>query len=192
MIIIMFNKLFRILVLLSIVLFHDAVSAQNSTNVSDRPNFSGRWKYIPEKSDPFPDQWLEITHDGIKLTIIPKFPTADPNFEFKVILISDGSGEQNEIPFEQSSGKITKLLIESRSRWKGRTIVRSFESKSSYVPSGRTVQEFRDETETYSLSKDGNTLTIESISTLRRSSVSQSPRSSEPSRNIRKRSFRKV
>jgi hypothetical protein len=124
------------------------------------PDLSGTW--VPQARTSLRRNWtLEIEQSGARFTMIDRFEFEKEGFANTTVLYSDGRGENNsmEVP-----GDDKPLAVSSITEWKKGKLVRrsKYEAAMMLGPETRVVQHTR--TETYSLSKDGSSLIVESVS----------------------------
>lgn len=133
----------RVGILFLVFTLNVGVSAQTKV-----PNFSGKWAFTSGEN---PDGVvsMNITHDASTLEVIevyrPKRKKDDRSLTFNI----DGTGEVNPARYD-------KTTVKSWTSWKGSKLSTSYEAEKQFAVS----YERRDD---WSLSKDGNTLTITSV-----------------------------
>jgi hypothetical protein len=124
-----------------------------------KPDFSGKWQLVDKESDRTGIFRMVITIKDDLLTIYPAYirPTIN-DYHFETLgLKLDKSGETNRIMNMDG----TFQEVKSVTKLNGDKLVRKFQS-ITVIPwvSGGKSRIYYDNTEIYSLSKDGNRLTI--------------------------------
>lgn len=138
--------LFFILILATPAFGQDAVIA------NDRQKFSGIWILDAKKSDRafrdiYKGQTLEISHNEPELKIVKTYTFQNQPRTATLVLFTDNRGEKN----------IDRLEITSNTFWEKNNLIRTYTIKiynSGKVVGGHAVKE------TYTISEDGETLTM--------------------------------
>ena len=185
-------------ILLAIAAFAVNGFSQSAPPGPPLPDFSGTWEL---EDDPGLKLFLEISHTGVQLVIKESFQNGKAPYPNKIELYTDRRGERN---LKQIAGLASAVEVRSETFWKKGKLVRrstySIEAKDSRRESLTTFSE----TDEFSLSKDGRTLIVKSITAVDNSSrlryVTPPPGSGLPPRgenssfsmHPRKRVFRRV
>jgi hypothetical protein len=141
------NRLYFSITLIGILSF--AAFAQNSKEqIADRPAFAGAWEIKNKESNPLKNQMLVINQSGDELSLIESFEYKGKLVSNQTTLYADKRGEQNLLLVP---GADSAIEVKSKTSWKKGKLVRV-----STFNEGTTR-----ETQTYSLSEDGNSLTVE-------------------------------
>ena len=153
------NKLYFAITLIGILSFV-SFAQKSKVQMTDKPDFTGTWENENKKSFSFENRMLIITHVNEELNISESFEYKKKPISNNLILYSDGRGERN---FIFVPGVDSKVEIKSKTSWKKNKLIRKFSFTLS-VP-GNTERNLYDHetTEKYSLSKDGNSLIVESL-----------------------------
>jgi hypothetical protein len=147
-------------ILLAIAVFAVNGFSQAAPPAPKQPDFSGKWQL---EDDPGSQRVLEISHTSDRLVVTESFQHRKTPYSNKIELYTDRRGERN---LKWIPGLEGPTEVRSETFWKKDKLVRrsrySLEAKDSRRESVATISE----TDEYSLSKDGRTLTIKSISTV--------------------------
>jgi hypothetical protein len=136
-----------------------------------KPDFNGTWEIEDKKSNPLKYQTLIIYQAGDELTLTESFEYKGKLISNKTRLYADGRGEQNLLFI---TGADFAIEVKSTTSWKKAKLIRKSTSTAPFMVGGNSYTEFDRQTQTYSLSKDGNSLVVET------SGISENPLSSSP------------
>jgi hypothetical protein len=119
-----------------------------------RPNFAGTWQFVPDKSKNVGMMTQMDMTQNIKQTDAALDVTTHTNFQ--------GRENENQNHFDLSGKQVTNSSpmmgsSETVTKWEGNNLVTTWTSAGA-VAGTKTVR-----TETWSVSPDGKTLTIESV-----------------------------
>ena len=142
---------------LLIWLFVLAVDAQNPPA---RPDFSGTWEYV-ERNSPFRDRLLVITQTGDEINLVETYVFKGDPFTQKTVLYTDDRGETNVRQF--SAGE-PPSDVTSKTTWKKNKLFRRLSYAYMMDSRGMRYKVTVDEEQTWSMSADGKTLTVNSNS----------------------------
>jgi hypothetical protein len=138
-------------------LFSWVAAAQTITGkAADRPNFAGTWERV-DSSSTLRNRTLVITQSEGEIVIEDSFEFAKEPYTNKITLYTDKRGESNRIWIP---GGDAPIEIRSRTAWEKNKLVRSAQYESMIAILGRQSRQIIQEDQTYSLSEDGNTLTV--------------------------------
>jgi len=162
------------------------LTAQKNEVPRATPGFAGFWEAADSRPKGPLRNRLVITQTENTLEVKAAIELFEIDRSASLVLYTDGRGKKNQV--KAAAGTMT---ISSTSKWKKDKIVRKMEFVYSQPVSllGDTRPITVRETETYSLSKDGDQLTIENVS-VNVSPVTQIARP-DPQPKIIKRVFRR-
>lgn len=147
------TAIFLFLVVVPTLLAHP----QNAVDFSDRQRFNGKWMFDATKSDSkikdlYRGEILEISYNDPELKMVRVQTRDNETRSATIILFTDNRGEKNR-PYAFND----RFEIESKTLWAQNILGRTYAIKmyNSGKDVGRTTVR-----ETYSLSKDGNSLIV--------------------------------
>jgi hypothetical protein len=153
------NRIYSTIALIGILGFV-SFAQKNNGPIADKPNFAGTWEIADEKGYPFKNRTLIITQTVEELTLVESLEFEKKVISNKTILYPDKRGERNLF---LAPGADDEIEVSSTTLWKKDKLVRRSTADTPFFGStGRFIVVIR-ETQTYSLSKDGNSLTIHLI-----------------------------
>lgn len=145
--------------------------AQESKSQNEvKPNFTGTWELENKKVSG--NRILVITHTGDELTITDTIQYNGKPVINKTTLYSDKRGERNVFT---TLGADFETEIKSTTYWKKDKLVRNSTFTSPAISATNRYTVSHKETQTYSLSSDGNLLTI-NLQAFSESPLSDRPR----------------
>jgi hypothetical protein len=164
------NKLYVAITLIGIL---GSVSfAQDSKEQPPgKPDFNGMWEIEDKKSNPLKNQTLIIYQAGGELTLTESFEYKGKLVSNKTRLYADGRGEQNLLLV---IGADSEVEVKSTTSWKKDKLIRKSTFTTHLMVEGNSYTELNRQTQTYKLSKDGNSLVVET------SGLSENPLSNSP------------
>lgn len=133
-----------------------AVAQAQIGQAVERPNFSGTWEFVGSGSN-LKDRVLVITHSGDEIVIEDRFVFEKKTYSNKTTLYADKRGESNLI---RIPGGDAPTEIKSRTAWEKNKLVRRSQFDGMMELRGQRYRQAINEDQTYSLSEDGNTLTV--------------------------------
>jgi hypothetical protein len=164
------NRLYFAITLIGILSF--AAFARNSKEqTADRPNFTGMWEIENKESNPLKNQTLVINQTGDELSLTESFEYKGKLISNQTTLYADKRGEQNLLLI---SGADSAIEVKSKTYWKKGKLVRVSTFNTHFITGASRYVETTRETQTYSLSMDGNSLTVET------SGLSENPLGGSP------------
>ena len=117
---------------------------------------SGVW--VPEKPKNSPKNYkLTITHDSDLVTIFEEFEFEKQGIENQLKLFPNGRGERNLVTF---GGADAPSEIASKTRWKEGKLIRNYVHCYTTIIRTDSVSICSESVETYSISTDGQELTV--------------------------------
>ena len=134
------------------------VMAQTPSVISAHPDFSGVWKWEAKGASP---RELAVTHGTERIEFVESFEFEKKPFSNTTILFTDKRGEKNilRIPNSDFDSEVT-----SRTYWRKDKLIRSSTYSTPVETGAERFLIHHSDVETYSLSKDGNILTVERVS----------------------------
>ena len=180
----MLNLMNRLYVAIALIGILGCVSfAQDSKGQTPgKPDFNGTWEIEDKKSNPLKNQTLIINQAGDELTLTESFESRGKLISNKTRLYADGRGEQNPLLIV---GADSEIEVKSTTSWKKDKLVRKSTFTTHFMVGGDSYAEFNRQTQTYSLSQDGNSLVVET------SGRSENPLGSSPKIYSGKRVYRR-
>lgn len=130
-----------------------AMTAQGTTATSD---LSGTWEFV-ERNSPFKDRLMVITQAGDELSIVETYLFENDPYTQTATFYTDGRGEVyvKQLPGGQASQTTAKTI------WKKGKLFRTLRYAYMMDNRGMRYKVTVDEEQTWSFSKDGETLTID-------------------------------
>ena len=169
----MLNLMNRLYVAITLIGILGCVSfaQDNKGQSTGKPDFNGTWEIEDKKSNPLRNQTLIIYQVGDELALTESFEYKGKLIANKTRLYADGRGEQNLLLV---TGADSEIEVKSTTSWKKDKLVRKSTFTTHFMVGGNSYTELNRQTQTYSLSKDGNSLVVET------SGLSENPLSSSP------------
>ncbi len=120
------------------------------------PDLSGTWEYVAANS-PFEDRVLVITHTGDELNFVESYVFENVQYTHRSTLYTDGRGEVNrkQFPDGEPPSEVTSKTV-----WKKGKLSVTLKYAYMMLSRGMRYKVTVDEEQTWSLSKDGETLTV--------------------------------
>ena len=148
-------NLFRLVVVIG--LFTLTVSAQKPPDKTvTKPDFTGTWEYV-ERDSPFKDRVLVITHTGDEISMVESYVFKNDSYTQKATLYTDNRGETN-VRHMPGGGPLSEIT--SNTSWKKNKLFRKLRYAYMMENRGMRYKVTVDEEQTWSLSEDGDTLTV--------------------------------
>ena len=149
-------KLFRLAMFIG--LFALTVSAQTPPGQTvGRPNLAGTWEYV-ESGSTFKDRVLVITQNGDEINMVESYVFKGDPYTHKYAHYTDNRGEVNLKQF--AAGGPTSQII-SNTSWKKDKLFQKLRYAYMMDNRGMRYKVTVDEEQTWSLSEDGKTLTVD-------------------------------
>ena len=141
----------------AIALFSLTVPAQKpGGQTAARPNFAGTWEYA-ERGTEFKDRVLVITQTGDEIGMVETYLFKGDPYTQKATLYTDNRGEVNMKQFPGGGGA---SQIISNTNWKKDKLFVKLRYAYMMDNRGMRYKVTVDEEQTWSLSEDGETLTV--------------------------------
>ena len=136
--------------------------AADGQRVAATPDLSGTYEYVAANS-PFKDRVLVITHTGNEVSLVESYLFENNQYTHRSTLYTDGRGEVNRKQFPD--GEPPSEVISKTSWKKGRLFITLLYAQMMQSR-GMRYKVTVEEEQTWTLSKDNETLTV-SIKSLR-------------------------
>jgi len=147
-------------IILIVVLSFISPAQKSKEQVTDKPDFTGVWEIENKDSNPVKNHTLIINQLGDELNLAESYEIKGKIITNKTTLYLDQRGERN---LRLVPGADVAIEVKSKTSWKkDKLITKSTFSSPVMIGAGRYMAVYN-ETQTYSLSKDGNSLTVETL-----------------------------
>jgi len=130
--------------------------AAHGQSPATTPDLTGTWEYVTASS-PFKDRVLTITQTADELNLVESYTFENIEYTHRSTLYTDGRGEVNrkQFPDGEPPSEVTSKTV-----WKKGTLFVTLRYASMMQGRGMRFKVTVDEEQTWSLSKDGETLTV--------------------------------
>ena len=145
---------FRLVVVIGLLAF--AVSAQKPADPAAKPNLAGTWEYAGRDS-PFKDRVLVITETDDEMNMVESYVFKNDPYTHNTTYYTDNRGEVNLKQFP-GGGPPSQMI--SNTRWKKGKLSQLLRYAYIMESRGMRYKVTVDEEQIWSLSEDGETLTV--------------------------------
>jgi hypothetical protein len=153
------RKITQLYFAITLVAFLSAVSvAQNKESAVRKPDLTGTWLIEKPTVSAKKNHVLVITQTGDEIVLHESLEYNGKPVSNRTILYADRRGERN--PLLALNAEV-ETEVQSHTQWKKDKLIRECMFNSSFMIGPNSYSELTKQTERYSLSKDGNLLTVE-------------------------------
>jgi len=161
------KKVFLLIAVIGLLVL--GVSAQKSDDrPTAMPDLSGTWEQVKPVNPKISSRTLTITHNGDEIVIQDDLVYEKKNISNRYTLYADDRGEDNKMMFPNGDAP---EKVRSKTKWNKGKLVRN--TRMDNFASG--FQVIHTERVSYSLSPDGNELTVETFATRQFSATNGPP-----------------